>query len=189
MNIAHIEEYSFIYGPGCRFVIWVQGCSIRCKGCWNKEMWSFKTKQEISVNDLISKILKEKEFIEGVTILGGEPFDQYNELLKLSKLIYENKLSLILYTGYEKEELKEKNYLEIIRYIDILISGRYKEEFRNLQLGLIGSSNQTIDFYSDRYCESDLSKTNEIEITLTNSGKIELYGYPENNKKIPFTLY
>jgi len=185
MNIAHLEEYSFIYGPGCRYVIWVQGCSIHCKGCWNKEMWSFETKKEFSVNELINRILKEKEFIDGVTILGGEPFDQYNELLKLSKHIHENELSLILYTGYEKEELKSKNYLEIVNYIDILISGRYNEKYRNMQLGLIGSSNQTIEFYSDRYCQNDLSETNEVEITIANSGKIELYGYPENNKKYP----
>ncbi len=180
MNIAHLEEYSFIYGPGCRYVIWVQGCSIRCNGCWNEEMWNFETKQKFSVNELINRILKEKEFIEGVTILGGEPFNQYNELFELSKQIFENKLSLILYTGYEKKELENKNYLVILNYADILISGRYNENYRNMQLGLIGSSNQTIDFYSNRYCMNDLAKTNEIEITIMNSGEIQLYGYPEN---------
>ncbi len=143
-------------------------------------MWSFETVQEISVNELITKIVKENEFIEGVTILGGEPFDQYGELFELSKQIFENNLSLILYTGYEKDELITKNSKEILKYTDILISGRYNENQRNLQLGLIGSANQSIDFFSDRYCQNDLSKTNEVEITLTKFGKMEIYGYPES---------
>ncbi|MCC5945688.1 MAG: anaerobic ribonucleoside-triphosphate reductase activating protein [Bernardetiaceae bacterium] len=178
MNITHVEEYSFIYGPGCRYIIWVQGCSIHCKGCWNKDMWSFETKEEISVEKLVDRILKEKDFIEGVTLLGGEPFDQYTELLSLVKTLYQHNLSVILYTGYEKEELKHKNYTEVLNYIDILISGRYVEKLRNMNLGLVGSSNQEITFYSDRYTSQSLSKTNQVEISITKTGKVLLYGYP-----------
>jgi len=61
MHIAHIEEQSFIYGPGYRFVVWVQGCSIRCKGCWNQEMWSFEDNIILLVNELLVKIENEKK--------------------------------------------------------------------------------------------------------------------------------
>lgn len=180
MNIAHIEEYSFIYGPGCRSVIWTQGCSIRCPGCWNKNLWNFRPNKELTVDEIVSIILKQRTFIEGVTVLGGEPFDQYTELLKLCKAFADAKLSLIVYSGYEKQTLLDKGYNKIFQFIDILISGPYKETLRSMRLGLIGSSNQCYDFFTNRYSETDLVKTNEIEIAFTDMGSMQIYGYPDN---------
>jgi len=178
MNIAHIEEQSYIYGAGCRFVIWTQGCSIRCKDCWNKEMWSFKTKNEISIKKLFEKIINEKTYIEGITILGGEPFDQYEELLTLVKQIRETDLSIILYTGYSLIELKNKNNTEILNLIDIIITDRYDKNYRTENGGLIGSSNQEIKFSTKKYTKNDLPKNNEIEISINENGQINMYGYP-----------
>ena len=180
MNIAHIEETSLIYGPGIRFVIWVQGCSIHCKGCWNKEMWSFKTKSQYSIEKLISKI-KETKNIEGVTFLGGEPFDQYKELLLLVKEINKINLSIVLYTGYEIFELKQCDKTEIFNYIDILISGRFIENFKTMQGGLIGSSNQDIIFFSNKYTTKDIPDFNENEISIEDNGKVIIYGYETND--------
>jgi len=181
MNIAHIEEQSFIYGPGCRFVIWTQGCSIRCNDCWNKEMWSFKTKNEISTNTLFEKIIDEKTYIEGVTILGGEPFDQYEELLILIKQIRKTDLSIILYTGYSINELKNKNKTEILDFIDIIITDRYDKNYRTENGGLIGSSNQEIHFLSEKYSKKELVDFNESEISIDENGKIIIYGYKTND--------
>lgn len=178
MNIAHIQEQSFIYGPGCRFVIWTQGCSIRCIDCWNNEMWSFEKKNEIATDELFEKIIVEKEYIEGVTILGGEPFDQYDELLTLIKQIRKTDLSIILYTGYSYHELKDKNKTEILDSIDIIITERYDKNYRTENGGLIGSSNQKIRFLTNKYTENDLSKNNEIEISINENGQINMYGYP-----------
>jgi len=180
MNIAHIEETSLIYGPGIRFVIWVQGCSIHCKGCWNKEMWSFKTKNEYSIDELLTNI-RSINNIEGVTILGGEPFDQYEDSLSLVKQIKKTDLSIILYTGYEIEELHEMKKTEIFRYIDILISGRFVENLKTMQGGLIGSSNQQFIFFTKKYSMKDLSKINESEISIDENGKISIYGYETND--------
>jgi len=179
MNIYHIEECSFIYGPGCRYIIWVQGCSIRCKGCWNSEMWSFDVVNDISVDKLVGKILHEKDRIEGVTILGGEPFDQFNELLELTKQIHKNDLSIILYTGYEKEELQKNNLLTILKYIDVLISGRFLEHKKTFQTGLTGSSNQLIECISDRYSIDCFPNSNEIELSISETGALKIYGYPD----------
>ena len=178
MNIAHIEEQSYIYGPACRFVIWTQGCSIRCKDCWNKEMWSFKVKNEISTKKLFKKIISEKTYIEGITILGGEPFDQYEELLNLIKQIRQTDLSIILYTGYSFNELKDKNKTEILNLIDIIITDRYDKNYRTENGGLIGSSNQEIMFLTKKYTKNDLPKNNEIEISINEIGQINMYGYP-----------
>ncbi len=180
MNIAHIEETSLIYGPGIRFVIWTQGCSIHCRDCWNKEMWSFITKNEISTNKLFCNIIKENN-IEGVTILGGEPFDQYEELLILVKQIRKTDLSIILYTGYSFNELKNENKTEILNFIDIIITDRYDENYRTRNGGLVGSSNQVIHFLTKRYSNIDLSKINESEISIDENGKIMIYGYEIND--------
>ncbi len=180
MNIAHIEETSLIYGPGIRFVIWVQGCSLHCKGCWNKDMWSFKSKFEYSIDALISKIIETKD-IEGVTILGGEPFDQYEELLKLVKAIKKIHLSIILYTGYEIQELNNDNKTAVFDYIDILISGRFIENLKTMEGGLVGSSNQKISFFTDLYSKINLVNFNESEISIDENGRITIYGYETND--------
>jgi len=178
MNIAHIEENCFVYGPGCRFVIWTQGCSIHCDGCWNKEMWSFDTINEISMHKLTEQIENEIESIEGVTILGGEPFDQFDELKKLVKQIRKLDLSIIVYTGYSLNELLKKNYTKIYEFIDILISEKYDNSKRSDNGGLIGSSNQKITFLSNKYSKEELPLNNQIEISINSNGQINYYGFP-----------
>ncbi len=180
MNIAHIEETSLIYGPGIRFVIWTQGCSIHCKDCWNKEMWSFETKNKIPITRLFNKISEVKN-IEGITILGGEPFDQYEKLLILVKKVRKTNLSIILYTGYSLNELENENKTEILNFIDIIITDRYDKNYRTKNGGLVGSSNQKIHFLTNRYSNLDLSKTNESEISIDENGKIMIYGYETND--------
>ncbi len=166
MNIAHIEENSFIYGPGCRYVIWVQGCSIRCKGCWNTEMWSFEKKFTFSTSEIFDKIVCEKNFIEGITILGGEPFDQFYELFDLLKQVRNTQLSSIVYTGYTINEIQKMDKTEVLNYTDILITDRYDE-----------TSNQNIRFLTSRYTQNDLPEKNEIEISFNETGKMNMYGY------------
>lgn len=146
-------------------------------------MWSFDTKNEISTDELLEKIIKEKECIEGITILGGEPFDQYKELLILAKQIRKTDLSIIIYTGYSHSELKDKNKTEILDFIDIIITDRYDENYRTEKGGLIGSSNQEIKFLTKKYSEKNLSKNNEIEISINENGQINMYGYPYDYKE------
>lgn len=179
MNIAHIEEQSFIYGPGCRFVIWVQGCSIHCKGCWNTQMWSFNPNQIITVDDLMEKILNEKDSIEGITLLGGEPLDQFEEIKELVSKSKDNSLTVMLFTGYEMEEIIEKGWNSILNNLDIIISGRYDYKKRTLNHQWIGSTNQEIHFLTDKYNESCLKNGNYVEITLIENGSTNILGFPK----------
>jgi anaerobic ribonucleoside-triphosphate reductase activating protein len=179
MNIAHIEEHSFIYGPGCRFVIWVQGCSIHCKGCWNKEMWSFDDKTNLSVEELLSKIEGEKDFIDGITLLGGEPLDQFDEV---SELLIESRklgLSTMLFTGYEMTEIAENQMTSILDNLDILITGRYDKTKRTMNHQWIGSINQEIHFLTDRYAEYKIENNNYTEITINADGSTTILGFPD----------
>lgn len=180
MNVAHIERYSFIYGPGCRFVIWTQGCSIQCKGCWNTQMWDFQPKTLITVRELLSQIMTEKSLIEGITVLGGEPLDQYEETLELCQEIQKNGLSVMLFTGYEMQEIHKKNMHHILGYTDILITGRYDLTKRTLEHQWIGSTNQEIHFLTETYQNYSIKNDNYTEITITDAGALHILGFPDN---------
>ncbi len=177
MNIAHIHPSSRIYGPGLRFVIWVQGCSIRCKDCWNKEMWDFEIKFKITVDHLIDLIISSE--IHGVTLLGGEPLDQYGETFELCRRIKKTGLSIILYTGYTMAQIQTLHFIPILHEIDVLIAGPYISEKRDISTCLIGSTNQGIYMLTDRYSLKELETKLQCEIVIDEFGKIITYGYPD----------
>lgn len=179
LNIAYIEPQSYIYGPGCRFVIWVQGCSLHCKGCWNTQMWSFKKRNYISIEDLLSQIIKESPSIEGVSFLGGEPLDQFPAVLALSKQIQQRGLSIMLFSGYEYQEILSCEKKEILDQVDILITGRYEAALRTLTHQWIGSTNQQIHFLTDRYQGYEIKDANYMEISIDSMGGISILGFPE----------
>jgi anaerobic ribonucleoside-triphosphate reductase activating protein len=181
MNIAHIEEHSFIYGPNCRFVIWVQGCSIRCKGCWNTEMWDFEDKTTLSIQDLLRKIENEKDTIDGITLLGGEPLDQFNEVAELLVECRKLGLSNMLFTGYEMTEIAKKQMTSILDNLDIIITGRYDKTKRTMNHQWIGSTNQEIQFLTDRYADYSIENNNYTEITINADGSSTILGFPERS--------
>ena len=177
IRLADTLSSSQIYGPGNRFVIWVQGCSLECPGCWNKDFWSTKLGKEIDIQILLSEIL-DADDIEGITILGGEPLEQTEVILKLIKYVKQNHLTVMLYTGYEEDELDDTQ-LECVRMSDIVIMGRYVASLRNTNLRWRGSSNQEIKMNSEIYKNLDIKERGEVEITITNDGQISMSGYPQ----------
>lgn len=178
-NIAHIEEESLIYGPGCRFVIWLQGCRLHCTGCWNKSMWSFDPNILLEREELLRNILLKAA--DGVTILGGEPLEQSDNLLWLLNQLKKSDIHIMLYTGYEMNEISsEKKYQEICNMADILIPGRYHENERDIYLKWRGSRNQKIISKDDCVIKEEDS-TNEIEIIIDENGKLCCLGYPDDS--------
>lgn len=176
-NIAHIEEGSYIYGPGCRYVVWVQGCSLHCKGCWNQKMWNFEPNQIIEREKLLKNILAEK--YDGVTFLGGEPLQQPENLLWILRVLKGKGIHSMLYTGYELDEIKANPlFLEICKQADILIPGRYHDEERNIYLKWRGSENQKIIYQTGE--EQIISESNDVEIVLDSDGSICYLGYPDS---------
>jgi len=177
INLHTYEHSSYIYGPGKRFVLWVQGCLIRCSGCWNEAMWSFTAKHLFSPENLAALILKTPD-IEGITILGGEPMHQSDDLLCLIKILKEHKLTVFLYTGYDFHELIKQSQKELFQNSDIVISGRYIKELRDINLQWRGSSNQLIHYNSARYRELIIEEGNYIQINIKTDGSITISGYP-----------
>lgn len=119
-NISH----STINGPGNRLVIWVQGCPLRCEGCFNPETHSFDINRELSVVELAKRINTDVT-IEGITISGGEPLQYPKAIIELLDNI-DKSLTRILYTGYTLEEIMDdKLKLKVLKYVDLAIVGRY----------------------------------------------------------------
>ena len=179
IDIYKIVKNTTVEGPGNRFCIWVQGCKKHCPGCWAKDTWDFDVGVKYSVDELFSQILKEKH-IEGVTFLGGEPFEQAEELSRLAKKIRSEGLSVVCFSGYILEELRSKNDLyvnEFLNNIDLLIDGGFEQENYDLSRPWIGSSNQRYIFLSDRYNLSEINTyTNKIEVRISPDGKTEING-------------
>ena len=165
ITIGHTLSQTTSEGPGQRFAIWVQGCHFRCPKCCNKELWSFKKGKNVKADDLLKEILS-TENIEGITIIGGEPFLQAKELAYLTKKVREKNLSVVIFTGYTLEELKTKNKKEINKLLencDVLIDGRY-EENKPSKYRWVGSGNQKVHFFTSRYNTKDFLGDNTVEI-------------------------
>lgn len=186
MRIAQIIPNSSVYGPGNRFVLWLQGCSLHCEGCWNKSMWEFNAGTQQNTNDILHQVLTTPD-IEGITLLGGEPLDQYEETLQLAKSIQEKGLSVMLFTGYEWSELADLQMTEILDYTDILVTGRYIKNCRNTHLQWIGSDNQEIRFLTPRYQNHQTQNANYTEIHFDAFGEITIVGFP-NHKDLKTLL-
>jgi anaerobic ribonucleoside-triphosphate reductase activating protein len=161
LNIAKILQGSQVSGPGLRDLIWVQGCSIGCKGCFNQHLWSYEPKHIVPVSGLAEKFASRVGRIEGITILGGEPTEQAHSLSIFLESVQELGLSTVVYTGKIYEHLLRKNdpkVMKLLEHTDILVDGPYVEELNTQRLLWRGSTNQRILFLSDRYDVSILSK-------------------------------
>ena len=153
MNYARINPNDIANGIGVRVTLFVSGCTHHCKGCFNSETWDFGygTPFTEETTEHIIKLL-EPSYIEGLTLLGGEPMEPQNQrallpLLKKVRKIYPQK-SIWCYSGYlfDKEILSGRAHCEVtdelLSYIDVLVDGRFVEEKKNIMLKFRGSENQ-----------------------------------------------
>ena len=173
VRVHKILKKTKVEGPGTRYCIWFQGCSRRCKGCWAKATWAPDGGKELEAEDVLKDILATKG-IEGVTFLGGEPFEQPQALEYLAREVKEAGLSVVCFTGGKLEDIKNR---EILNYIDLLIDGEYKEEEQDFSRPWVGSRNQRYHFLTDRYDEKILTEyKNKIEINIQKNGLIFING-------------
>lgn len=183
--LYHKESGVKTLGPGERYVIWTQGCIHNCEGCIAKESHSQDTGGEwFLISNLLQEIDKQKK-LRGITISGGEPFLQKKSLLKFVMEVSKRNLDIICYTGFLYEELiNSKESREILKYIDILIDGKYDFK-KNTGSYLRGSDNQRIIHLKKTYKEYEQSmlqmKNRNIEIKVINGNTIFLAGIPPIN--------
>ncbi len=183
LRIHQIIERTRANGPGVRLAIWVQGCTRNCPGCSNPETHDASIGEKMQPAELLSIILESEKEIEGISISGGEPLDQSEELLELLKCIKDKtQLSVVMWTGYTRTEIEEMLLLEkLSKLVDLIIVGPYIEKFHKPE-GLRGSSNQEYIFFTKKYFEQDLLKVPNAEIIFV-EGEMQITGInPEQIK-------
>ena len=156
MNYGNIKECDIANGPGVRVSLFVSGCRHHCKGCFNAETWDFgygKPFTEETGREILR--LLEPSYIQGFTVLGGEPFEPENqpavaELLKQIRMVYPQK-DIWCYSGYLWDrDLAAGGVVhtevtdEMLSYVDVLVDGEFVEAEKDLTLQFRGSRNQRI---------------------------------------------
>ena len=153
MNYATIKNCDIANGPGVRVSLFVSGCTHRCPGCFNEVAWDFDYGEPFTQEtiDYLLSLLK-PDYIQGLTLLGGEPFEPQNqealvELLRQVKKAYPDK-SVWAFSGYlfEKDILSGRlgDTAEYLSYLDVLVDGPFIEAKKNLSLRFRGSGNQRL---------------------------------------------
>ncbi len=177
LRIHHIEPASRSNGPGWRTVLWTQGCTLNCPGCFNPETHSKMNGSLMPVSLVSQKVLSYQSRVEGLTISGGEPLQQLPGLLAfLTEIRRTTNLSVLLFSGYNWAEISQMPKMELLLpLIDVIIAGRYIPNQR-LARGLIGSSNKTVHFLTNRYSHADLTEIPEAEVILNQNGEIIFSG-------------
>ena len=186
---------STVNGPGTRAVIWLQGCTLNCTGCWNPNTHKFDASTDTPVSELQTWLLN-LDGIEGVTFSGGESLQHVIELLPLAKFIREVRpeLSIGIFTGYTARELETWNWQTLHpagvmipgsgevwekfrAYLDFAVMGRFNASKLTTKKPLCGSTNQDIILFTDRYNAGDFT-AQETQITIDGDGLVQITGFP-----------
>ena len=146
MRVSGIVDESIVDGPGLRYVVFTQGCPHHCKGCHNPQTHSFEGGFLLSAEAALAQ-LQENPLLSGITLSGGEPFEQAEALCALAEGAKALGKNVMTYTGYVFEDLLARNDHWTDRLLDLtdtLVDGPYKEELRDLELQFRGSANQRL---------------------------------------------
>ena len=184
-KLNRIQYPVYNLGKGKRIAIWVQGCSLICKNCISKTLQTKNGGKNIEIEYLVNEIIKVNQDFSGISITGGEPFQQYKELMAFCATVKKmTNLEIYVFSGYYLKELyqlfPDKLFL---KYIDFLLDGRYekdKHDDRNVR----GSTNQSLYRFinnkallQDNYFES-----NKVSIKIDENMQVYLSGIPKKNE-------
>ncbi len=183
LRVAQLIPDTEAEGPGKRFAVWVQGCSLRCPGCCNPEMFSPDKGGSFTAPSALAEQILATPGLEGISVLGGEPFEQPEALAELCRLVRAGGRSVMIYTGYTLAELKAKQSPHVdalLATVDLLVDGRYEQGQPEKSRRWIGSSNQVMHFLSSRYSpeEPRFSTANTVELRFVN-GQLTINGWPQ----------
>lgn len=147
MNYARMIHYDSANGPGIRSTLFLSGCNFHCDGCFNKVAQDFDYGEPLDEVHL-SKFIKycSSDTVEGISILGGEPFHQdINKLELLLHKLHNLHKPIWVWTGFTIEELlNDKHKREVLKYISVVVDGKFDKDKYDCDLVYRGSSNQRI---------------------------------------------
>ncbi|TYB45641.1 radical SAM protein [Actinomadura chibensis] len=162
-------------GPGTRFVVWTQGCSLGCEGCFNPETHGAGGEPR-DVRDVAAEALGVKEDVEGVTVSGGEPLEQPAALREFCALVRPSGLGIVVLSGFARKEIEASpEMLAAVENADMVVAGRYNRRL-HIAAGLRGSSNKEYWAITPRYSADDFAAVPESEVVISPDGTVAVTG-------------
>jgi anaerobic ribonucleoside-triphosphate reductase activating protein len=191
LRIAAIVDDTRAEGPGRRWALWVQGCSIRCAGCCNPEMFDERRGEPVALDALREQIAAARaRGVEGVTFLGGEPFEQPAGLAELARGAKALGMTVMVFSGYTLEVLRARaDAAVLLALTDLLVDGPYDrarpEPAPPVGRRWIGSANQGMHYLTAAYTADDprMRDANTIEIRLSKAA-LSINGWPTADRLV-----
>ena len=182
--VAEVADATLSEGPGTRFAVWVQGCRQRCEGCCNPEMFEEGQGQRMDLPRLIARLERAAGTVEGISLLGGEPFLQAAPLARLARAARGLHLGVVVFSGYTLEELRASDLhgaADLLAVTDLLVDGPYLRDRASARRRWIGSDNQRMHFLSDRYRDHpDILQDHaqSVHLSISPDGDVQVSGWP-----------
>lgn len=186
LRLSRVVAATPAEGPGLRFAVWVQGCSLRCPGCCNPRLFDRRGGHEKSVTALLADLDAARDRVEGVTLLGGEPFEQAAPLARFAEGARERGLGVMAFSGYALDELRTRRdpgVDALLSAVDLLVDGRYDASRPERERRWAGSSNQRFHFLSARYAPGiEVVRAGEVantvDVRVLTDGTLDWNGWP-----------
>jgi anaerobic ribonucleoside-triphosphate reductase activating protein len=184
--VARFLPHTVAEGPGARTAIWVQGCSIRCRGCFNPHMWSMRGGELWSPEQLVARVVAAGT--EGLTLLGGEPFDQAPALAVVATGVRAAGLSVMTFTGFTVNQLRgsvdegRDDVAALLASTDLLVAGPFLADQIDTTRPWVGSRNQEFVALTNRYADivDNLDNAHDrVEVNVDASGRVSVNGWAE----------
>lgn len=171
-------------GPGSRTAYWVQGCSIRCPGCFNPHLWTERGGTLYSTAELADRVPSD---VEGITLLGGEPFEQPGPMADLARRVQARGQTVMAFTGYLLEDLRaggDPDVRALIDHTDLLVDGPFLRDEVDHSRPWVGSRNQRFHALTDRYADliATLEAPDRLEIRVTTAGEVRVNGWASDDQ-------
>ncbi|MEA5574848.1 4Fe-4S single cluster domain-containing protein [Anabaena sp. UHCC 0451] len=181
LNIMGYVDKSEVNGPGCRAVVWVQGCPRECAGCFNPDSWTFEINKLVSIDSLATDILKNPHNT-GVTFSGGEPFLQASALASLARKVKDAGLNVMAFTGFTLKQLQAESApdgsQELLAQLDILVDGPFIEsQAIHSPLSPVSSKNQQVHVFNPDFKDQISWASDQIEVHVLKDGDRIVTGY------------
>ncbi|GIF03785.1 4Fe-4S single cluster domain-containing protein [Actinoplanes siamensis] len=180
VRLARFLDRTRAEGPGERTAIWVQGCSIRCPGCFNPHLFTARGGVPTRPAELVERILATGT--GGVTLLGGEPFDQAEGLAAVAAGVRSAGRSVMTFTGFEYDDLRRRDdhgVAALLAETDLLVAGPFRRELLDHDRPWVGSTNQRFLHLTGRLRED--AGPDRLEVTVSAAGEIAVNGWADTD--------
>jgi anaerobic ribonucleoside-triphosphate reductase activating protein len=184
--VARFLDSTRAEGPGDRTAVWVQGCTIHCAGCFNPHLWTFRGGRPTPAEELAARVLAADT--TGLTLLGGEPFDQAAPLAKVAAAVQAAGRSVMTFTGYTTAQLDHAvatgraDVAALLAGTDLLVAGPYLADRIDPARPWVGSTNQEFVLLTDRFPDllDGLATTpDRVEVTVDADGRVAVNGWAD----------